>query len=48
MKNLIALIAIVFICFASSCMHRTCPTYTKGLKDVPQSEQVVENRDVRG
>ena len=48
MKNLIIVTAIVFTCFASSCMHRTCPTYTKGLKDVPQTEQEKENKDIRG
>ena len=48
MKNLLVLIAIVFIFLASSCMHRTCPTYTKGIEDVPQQEQVTENEDVRG
>lgn len=40
MKNLVILIAIVFTCLAASCTQRTCPTYTKGIKDVPQEEEV--------
>ena len=40
MRNLIVLIAIVFTCLVASCTQRTCPTYTKGLKEVPQEQQV--------
>ena len=40
MKNLFLIVAIVFACLAASCTHRTCPTYTKGLQDVQQNEQV--------
>ena len=40
MKYLAVLIAIVFTCLAASCTQRTCPTYTKGLKEVPQEQQV--------
>ena len=39
MKNLVIVIAIVFTCLAASCTQRTCPTYTKGLKEVPQEQQ---------
>jgi len=39
MKNLVVVIAIVFTCLAASCTQRTCPTYTKGLKEVPQEQQ---------
>ncbi len=40
MRNLIILIAIVFTCLAASCTQRTCPTYTKGIKEIPQKQQV--------
>jgi len=39
MRNLVVIIAIVFTCLAASCTQRTCPTYTKGLKEVPQEQQ---------
>lgn len=39
MKNLLVIIAIAFTCLAASCTQRTCPTYTKGIKDVPQEQQ---------
>ncbi|MCK5104983.1 MAG: hypothetical protein KAI29_21815 [Cyclobacteriaceae bacterium] len=39
MRNLVVVIAIVFTCLAS-CTQRTCPTYTKGLKEVPQEQPV--------
>ncbi len=45
MKNLVILIAIVFTCLAASCTQRTCPTYTKGIKDVPQEEEVSVEKD---
>ena len=38
MRNLIVLSAIVFTCLMASCSHRTCPTYTKGIKEVPQEQ----------
>ena len=40
MRNLVVLFAIVLTCLAASCTQRTCPTYTKELKDIPQEEQV--------
>ncbi|MCG8309653.1 MAG: hypothetical protein MI975_19820 [Cytophagales bacterium] len=44
MRNLVVIFAIVFTCLAASCTQRTCPTYTKEMKDIPQEEQVnVEN-----
>jgi len=47
MRNLVVVIAIVFTCLAASCTQRTCPTYTKGIKEVPQEEQVnVENEKI--
>lgn len=45
MKNVLVIIAIVFTCLAASCTQRTCPTYTKGIKDVPQAEQVKVERE---
>jgi len=47
MKNLWIIIAIVFTCFAASCTQRTCPTYTKGIQEVPQEEQVKAEEDRR-
>lgn len=40
MRNLVVLVAIVFTCLMASCTQRTCPTYTKGIKEVPQEQQV--------
>ena len=40
MKNLVVLFAIVFTCLVTSCTQRTCPTYTKGIKEVPHNQQV--------
>lgn len=48
MKKLFFIAAIVLVCGVSSCYHRTCPTYTKGLKDIPQEKQQQENKDVKG
>jgi len=45
MRNLMVLIAIVFTCLVASCTQRTCPTYTKGIKDVPQEQQVKAEED---
>ena len=45
MRNLMVLIAIVFTCLIASCTQRTCPTYTKGIKDVPQEQQVKAEED---
>lgn len=39
MRNLIVVSAIVFTCLMASCSQRTCPTYTKGIKEVPQELQ---------
>ena len=40
MKYVVVVLAIVFTCLMGSCTQRTCPTYTKGLKEVPQEQQV--------
>lgn len=45
MRNLLVLLAIVFSCLAASCTQRTCPTYTKGMKDIPQQQQVKTQED---
>lgn len=45
MRNLVVLFAIVFTCLIASCTQRTCPTYTKGIKDVPQEQQVKAEED---
>lgn len=47
MKNLVVVVAIVFTCLIASCTQRTCPTYTKGIKEVPQEEQVKSVEDKR-
>jgi len=47
MRNLVVAIAIVFTCLTASCTQRTCPTYTKGIKDVPKQEQVTVEEDKR-
>ncbi len=36
MKNLVVLLAVVFVMLAASCTQRTCPTYTKGTKELQQ------------
>jgi hypothetical protein len=50
MKLYISIISIVFICLVSSCTQRTCPTYTKGIEEVHQEQQVQviveENQEV--
>ncbi len=40
MRSSVIIIAVVVMSFAASCTQRTCPTYTKGVKDVPQEQQV--------
>ena len=45
MRNLVVLLAIVFTCLLASCTQRTCPTYTKGIKDIPQEQQVKMEED---
>ena len=45
MRNLIVLSAIVFTCLMASCSQRTCPTYTKGIKEIPQEQQVEAKND---
>ncbi len=40
MRNLVVVIAIVGTCLVASCTQRTCPTYTKGLYEAPQEQQV--------
>jgi hypothetical protein len=40
MKYLLVAVAVVLVFLASSCTQRTCPTYTKGLKEVPQEQQI--------
>lgn len=47
MKSLVVVVAIVFTCLMASCTQRTCPTYTKGIKEVPQEEQVKSEEDKR-
>jgi hypothetical protein len=39
MKYLLVVVAVVLVFLAGSCTQRTCPTYTKGLKEVPQEQQ---------
>ena len=39
MRYLLLVVAVVLVFMAGSCTQRTCPTYTKGLKDVPQEQQ---------
>ncbi len=41
MKSSVIIIAVVVMSFAASCTQRTCPTYTKGIKDAPQEQQEV-------
>lgn len=38
MKYLIILVSVVLVLFAASCTQRTCPTYTKGVIELPQEE----------
>ncbi len=38
MKYLIVVVAVVFVLFAGSCTQRTCPTYTKGVQEMPQEQ----------
>jgi len=40
MRNLLVLIAILFICLTTSCYQRTCPTYTREFKEAPRERQV--------
>jgi hypothetical protein len=40
MKKLVGVLAVVFVIFAGSCTQSTCPTYTKGIKEVPQEQEV--------
>lgn len=47
MRNIVVVIAIVFTCLAASCTQRTCPTYTKEIKEVPQEQQVIAEEDKR-
>ncbi len=47
MRNIVVVIAIVFTCLAASCTQRTCPTYTKEIKEVPQEQQVTAEEDQR-
>jgi hypothetical protein len=42
MRNLVVTVAVVLVVLAGSCTQRTCPTYTKGIKDVPQEQQTVK------
>ena len=39
MRKLVVAVAVVLVVIGGSCTQRTCPTYTKGLKDVPQEQQ---------
>jgi hypothetical protein len=38
MKYLVVVVAVVFVLFAGSCTQRTCPTYTKGLQEMPEEQ----------
>lgn len=40
MKYLLVAVAVVLVFLAGSCTQRTCPTYTKGLKELPQEQQI--------
>lgn len=42
MRYLVVTVAVVLVILAGSCTQRTCPTYTKGIKDVPQEQQVAK------
>ena len=41
MRYTVLIVAVVLVFFAGSCTQRTCPTYTKGLKETPQEQQAV-------
>lgn len=47
MRNLVIIIAIAFTCLAASCTQRTCPTYTKGIKEAPQGQKAIAEEDER-
>ena len=47
MKRLVVLISVVFVLMAASCTQRTCPTYTKGVKEAPQKQAVEKQLDER-
>jgi len=34
MKNLLVMLAVVCVMLVASCTQRTCPTYTKGTKEL--------------
>lgn len=38
MRNLLLIVALAFVFVAGSCTQRTCPTYTKGINEVPQEQ----------
>jgi len=44
MRYLVVVVAVVLVFMAGSCTQRTCPTYTKGMKDVPQEQQEETNK----
>ncbi len=47
MKYGVIFTIILFMSIATCCTQRTCPTYTKGLKDVPQEQvNIKEQRKV--
>jgi hypothetical protein len=39
MRYLVLVVAVVLVFLAGSCTQRTCPTYTKGMKEAPQEQQ---------
>jgi len=43
MKNLVILLAVVFVMLVASCTQRTCPTYTKGTKEHHQKPNTEVN-----
>jgi hypothetical protein len=38
MRNLLLIVAVAFVFLAGSCTQRTCPTYTKGIQELPQEQ----------
>ena len=45
MRNLLLIVAVAFVFVAGSCTQRTCPTYTKGLNEIPQEQSDAQTTD---
>lgn len=45
MKYVVVALAIVVTCLMGSCTQRTCPTYTKGLKELPREQPQHQERE---